>query len=1103
MYRTTSHALGSLARYAPARQLTPAAKQSTLLPHVQPWRAGTSQQSQQQQLQIINNHSNNARDAQLNDRYRPPGHWSRTNGTGSSIAEMAAWRASPLNMAALQMRSFYASAQRRNMPEVAVVDQNSATPERETETFNERIKGLKRNGNLLGVVREFSLMRSLNVPRNLLTYNLVLDSFVDLRQRDTSVRPMMDVYRELIREPELRPSAYTYRVLIRGLCLRELEVCSMRTQLETRLQWVNDDTDRARLAALAAEANLDQAMQLFDQARTQFSDPFDVNIMDLLLWATAERGDTESSLRVFEAIESSPVMAPSEQTFGALISSFGRAGDLEAARECFKVYMEQCDKGVFANSDPSRLRLPFNNMATALMRCGDLQGAHHLLTTVMPEKGVQPDEVTYNTLISGCAQAGDLESAEQYLEKMQQGPVPIMPGAIAYSIIISAACKQDMPTLARRMFDRIASEGLTIRYGNLMSYLELCVRQDDVSGILGVLTMIERNRDAPEAHLRQLLLTLLHRPSMPVEAKVQVLQRLISMQIDYPERENMLRELAVCFVDAHPDAFPSHREVMRSLSDRGVRLSARLTESLMRSYRAWRERAGVADMGRLMNRRDYGLLCAAWFDRAVAVEPVEHVLEDIYGLMRDMHANGQSFDHATCAHLAQRVRRSSGAPMYNRFCDQVGEIFGSALVASIKASTERRPPAARSADQNAPEGQRLDTWRLCTDIRAMSRIPAKMDEMVVRVNELLDSGALPPPDLMRMVLFALSAVGRMQDVRDIGSRALRRYDQVEITKDRVELRQAVLSTMIMSCAKNKDAAGARAAYDAIRADGGLPSRAAYGELLRMYPGENDLEEGMRMYKEMNCVPSPYFANVLLSKVSKHHGYAETAALFEEMRQRGLVPTAVTYGTLINAACKEDNEERAMHYYGEMCRRPEQENIAGPFHTMMQYALSRGDRASVLRYFTSMRRRMVTPQPHTYRLLIEAYTYAQPRDMGLAEQSLRDMLKAKLRPTGAHYAPLLIGHAEEGNVEKMKWLWSELRVYPHLPDETAYLAGIAAGEKAHNHEFAQQLREEMFAKKGISPPPVSGASASASASAGSRESSPTSSATSSEQAYACG
>ncbi|KAI8052949.1 hypothetical protein BDF22DRAFT_686190 [Syncephalis plumigaleata] len=1079
MYRATSQTFSNLARYAPARQFTPVAtkqQQPTLLQHVQTWRAST------QSTVVTNNTTGDGRDHSKSyigtsgygrdRRLRDSSSFSsKTDFNGGRVTTLLPSTGGQFG----QQQQQHGVRQRQQQRTLTGIAAGSAREGQDTQrdmaSFNERIKSLKREGNLLGVVREFSLMKNLGISRNLLTYNLVLDAFAELRQHKSSLRPMLDVFNELLKEPFLQPSSYTYRTMVRALCIRELEVLKLKVHLETRMQWIDDEAERARLAALNAEENFKQAMALFERARGEFSEPFDLNALDLLLWTAAEKGESEATLRIFEAVESSLSIVPGFQTYAALITSFGRAGDIEAARECFQVFLEQRSQLLsYGKRGRNQSLIPFNSMVSALARCNDMNAACHLVEVEMESLGVKPDEITYNALISGYTQAGDLDAAVRMFDKVSNDPNLPDPSHLSYNVILSAACKQDAVDIARRFFNLTKLHGVPIRYGNLMSYLDLCVKQSDIKEAADVIVIMERNGDTPDLHCRQLMRSLIEKQDIPVEGIKLFLKRFANLTLDYNDRHSMLRDLGVCFIDAHPDHFPEHVEIIETLHSHSVRFKMRLIESFMRAYRAYRNKHGINAIAQVMTQRVYIPLITAWYERLQSNDDLEQVFAEITELLRDMKSCNHQMEATFFLRMAKRFE-SADPDAVTRWRNTVVEIFGEEAVTS---ATQFIDPEFRDNSDNVQRPQQLqprrhitdqenkEIWYLCNRLRAIGRIPAKINEVMKGIDKLLARNITISPEIARNVIQCCANSTRHQELDGLVTRLLDAYDAVDNQVERNSLRQQAISSAILAYAKRQDGESAWRMYKLLRIDGLIPSRTAYSELLRLYKGEDDVEEGMRMYQEMNSVPSAYFANIFLGKLARKLGFTVASELFDEMMKRGLQPTSVTYGTLISAACKEDNEEGAIRYFKELCLRPEKDNNPAPFHAMMQYSLSRNDRASILRYFTSIRRHLITPVPHTYRLLIEAYVYVEPRDMALAEQSLRDMLKANLQPNGAHFAPLFHGYADEGRADRVEWLWEEMKVQAHLPDEIAYLAAIAAAEKCGHHTFAQKLRDEMFA-----------------------------------------
>ena len=74
-------------------------------------------------------------------------------------------------------------------------------------------------------------------------------------------------------------------------------------------------------------------------------------------------------------------------------------------------------------------------MVNACAQVGDVQRATAWLG-IMQDAGVEPDAVTYASVIHACAQNGDVQGAATWLTRMQDaGLQPNRPNAIVYNEI--------------------------------------------------------------------------------------------------------------------------------------------------------------------------------------------------------------------------------------------------------------------------------------------------------------------------------------------------------------------------------------------------------------------------------------------------------------------------------------------------------------------------------------------------------------------------------------------------------------------------------------------------------------------------------------------
>ncbi|CAO3588935.1 unnamed protein product [Absidia cylindrospora] len=173
---------------------------------------------------------------------------------------------------------------------------------------NARILAVKRDGNLKAVMMEFTAMKKQGLPLTHHTYNLVLDAYATLRREGSPLAPMLRVYDEMVRS-HIQPSSYTYTLLLRTLCRRDVEVqktvAMLKRQSARTGQLVQD------IGVLESEANLDKAMNLFgDATQAQHTQVFEVDLFNQLLRVLSHYGDTTHALQVFHELDQFPMPLP-------------------------------------------------------------------------------------------------------------------------------------------------------------------------------------------------------------------------------------------------------------------------------------------------------------------------------------------------------------------------------------------------------------------------------------------------------------------------------------------------------------------------------------------------------------------------------------------------------------------------------------------------------------------------------------------------------------------------------------------------------------------------------------------------------------------------
>jgi pentatricopeptide repeat protein len=154
-------------------------------------------------------------------------------------------------------------------------------------------------------------------------------------------------------------------------------------------------------------------------------------------------------------------------------------------------------------------------------------------------------------------------------------------------------------------------------------------------------------------------------------------------------------------------------------------------------------------------------------------------------------------------------------------------------------------------------------------------------------------------------------------------------------------------------------------------------------------------------------PSSFLYNALIGKLGKARRIDDCLFYFSEMRNLGIRPTSVTYGTIVNALCRVSDEKFAEELFEEMESMPNYKPRPAPYHSMMQFFLTtKRDRSKVIAYYERMRSKKIEPTTHTYKLLIDTHATLEPVAMEAAEAVLFQIRQSGGIPEAVHYASLI-------------------------------------------------------------------------------------------------
>merc|ERR1719324_1473153 len=109
----------------------------------------------------------------------------------------------------------------------------------------------------------------------------------------------------------------------------------------------------------------------------------------------------------------------------------------------------------------------YSSMIDACAKAGDPARAERWHRT-MVEKGVQPNAHSFSAVINACAKAGDVAAASNHLAAMEKSGV--LADVVVYSGVLDACAKAGDTDLAMRTFQQMRSQGIQ---PNVVSYASL------------------------------------------------------------------------------------------------------------------------------------------------------------------------------------------------------------------------------------------------------------------------------------------------------------------------------------------------------------------------------------------------------------------------------------------------------------------------------------------------------------------------------------------------------------------------------------------------------------------------------------------------------
>ena len=957
------------------------------------------------------------------------------------------------------------------------------SPFDEIEEYTAQLEKLAANRKYAEIPAVFEAMLLDGVKPSVAAYNLLLSAAINLpRARHQVVPKALDVYSDMLRR-RVAPDTATYTALIELLSVRSLEVVSMsQVYEEKRLRYggleeegkfmlQSNETD---YAILTEDGSLSVAVKLFDAAiKVEAGQKFSEKTYRLLVTACAEGERVEDMVRIYSHMESRKV-TPAADMFVPMIHAFGKSGDLRSAVECFDEY-----KALAVANDNGGVQLvrKDKDVYAALIKayaiCARMEGGQKFLAKVEAALA-EPEDITslrdivgLKALLPTWLKNGSFKEA--YIHATESLSSQAQHIAMAAVCIKAADC--DVIDIATQAFDALPAEvdltrpvmamgAMHTRNGNIEAaeifwrMLELSPTKPDFIEPTAMHSIALIGSGQAERGLRQgrQMFDRIRDTVSGSQAKMEVVEHIdeaievmgqfmMKRGIFLPPRASM--ELMWTMIENGGLVTPVAHHL---LSGMGPEAIAQLN---------------FDDVTLLMQVQSGIISQSAEIDAAHAAR-FAHLLEVITSVGKSVNKTTSGLVEKA---LAALDRGDLQHQWYSYKHPAPESMYSPAPFAAYPAQAPVAAPVPTFEDQYDPYAASTDNKGsvAITELleKTHGRTASHLNEALMKFKNMRRAGRHPRFFTYAKLITAAAKEDRLTLAHDILN--LAKQDVPLVPQYRI-VRYGwvtILDAMVAACLTCGQRNLAGRYHQDLLDMGAAPTANTFGLYITTLKEStktfDEATEAVKIFlraKAEGVEPSSFLYNALIGKLGKARRIDDCLFYFSEMRNLGIRPTSVTYGTIVNALCRVSDEKFAEELFEEMESMPNYKPRPAPYHSMMQFFLTtKRDRSKVLAYYERMRSKHIEPTTHTYKLLIDTYATLEPVDMDAAESVLEQVRTAGAVPEAVHYSSLIhakgcVAHDMEGARRLFDTVLADARTRPQACLYQALFESMVA-----NHQIA--------------------------------------------------
>ena len=874
-------------------------------------------------------------------------------------------------------------------------------------------------------------------------YNALLAAALHSSKKQHQVVPKaLDVYADMLRR-KILPDTPFYTTMIQTLSNRALDVFYAKEALEQNQKRFSGlsggksflfGSREAEYAILAEDDAINNAVSIFRSSLPHGGRAFSAETYRALITGCALHDAIDDMVHVYNQMEARGIK-PMGSMFPPMIEAFARSGDLNSSVECYAEY-----KTLAMEDDAGKLSIVDrrdNEVYAAVVRayavCGKIEGGHRFAGRIVDSydsvtenrkqrlESVQ-DTITLDALLQDRLVAQDFSSALRTAEERN-----LTPSARdqAMSRVCIAAADNSHLDVASKAYQYLPATGphtataavamlsLHVRLGNWET-------ASDFWKALNAATLLDGSFVEPATFYASALIRAGRVDEGLVEAR-EAFHRIRNSASLPPVRNEVADQIDEAI-----------HTIATLLAENGIRASPNASMNLLWSMV---ENGGLMSPSAEMVLAGFGpeeISSLSWQNRILALQVEAGLLGsgeeqfDIAHSARFSHLldiclqEGTPFDKRTTKLIEKAVSKLStefpelATQWQNRHALRRASIVPQRSVTASPGSV---------TTSSAPYADTHDPYTATTDFKGSSIIIEELEarrhgnglnEALMRFRNIRRAGRHPRFVAYAKLITAAAKEGRINLTYDIVGMARKDVPFIPGYAAILHGWISILDAMVGACLTSGRRAAAEDFHQELLNIGAAPTANTFGLYI------TTLKESVKTFDEATeavtifnralaegVTPSSFLYNALIGKLGKARRIDDCLRYFQEMRNAGIRPTSVTYGTIVNALCRVSDERFAEELFDEMESMPNYKPRPAPYNSLMQFFLTtKRDSRKVLTYYERMRACNIEPTMHTYKLLIDTHATLDPVDLAAAEKVLDDIRASGQRPEAVHYASLI-------------------------------------------------------------------------------------------------